>query len=300
MAGLWSDILQEGSYDGVRFDFVSAKDEIANDIDKQELPNKDGARLIGRGRKARRFDVMAIFIEGDYPEQLDKLIAAVDNGGKVKKFVHPIFGEFNAACERGSISHDADDAGDSATMSLTFIEDNDSERPTAVRNTTPALANNVRSVGDSVLVALSTFQATLEVENTEIGLAVTGAVNTASSVADSLEATGDTLPVLDIQATANGALAACDEALVLLADFDSIEGYELSSGVQEMASGVRDLAQELIDQRPPLSVYSVPAATNLLALAHALGADAEELLTLNSFPDPSAIPAGFEVRAYAE
>jgi hypothetical protein len=67
-----------------------------------------------------------------------------------------------------------------------------------------------------------------------------------------------------------------------------------------MSSAVKDLGQDLVEARPPLSAQKVVADTNLLSLAHDLGEDAEELLTLNSFPDPTDIKAGFEVLRYAD
>ena len=300
MGQLWDDMLYEGSFGGVKFDFVNAKDDHTNDLDEQKLPNKPGTHVLPRGRVGTTFDIMAIFIEDDYPEKMYELVAKLDDGGVVKKFVHPVFGEFNAACKRFTVQHDSDDAADSGSITATFIEDNNAEAgPVAVKNTTPARANAVRSFGDQVLVALSTFQATLDVENSEIGLAVTGAVNAAESIADSLEADFDELSVLEVQATTNGGLAACDEAVALLADYESTEQYDLAELLNAMSGALRDLAQEIIDQKPPLSIFEVPADTNLLALAHYLEADPEELLTLNSFPDPSLIPAGFKVNAYA-
>lgn len=301
MSQTWDEILQEGSFGGVTFDFVSAKDDHANDLDEQKFPNRPGTRVVPRGRVGTTIDVMAIFIEDDYPEKMNDLIAQLDDGGVVKKLVHPVFGTINAACKRFTVTHDIEDARDSGSVTITFVEDNDEEAgPRAVTSTTPARANQVRTLGDSVLVALSTFQAALEIQNSEIGLAVTGAVNAASSIADSLEADFANLSVIEIQATTNGGLAKCDAATVLLADYETTEQYDLAAALLEMAHALRALAQDLIDQRPPLSVYVVPATTNLLSLAHALGADAEELLALNSIPDPSSIVAGSKVRAYVE
>lgn len=301
MSQLWDDMLQEGSFGGVAFDFVSAKDEHSNDIDEQKFPGRPGTRIEPRGRAGKTIDVLAIFIEDDYPETMNDLIAQLDDGGTVKKLVHPIFGKLNAACKRFTVNHDIEDARDSATITISFVEDNDAEAgPEAVTNTTPAKANEVRSIGDTVLTALTAFQNALDVQNSEIGLAVTGAVNAASSIADSLEADFDNLSTLEVQATTNGGLAKCDAAAALLADYEITEQYDLAAAVLEMARALRDLASVIIEQRPPLSTFTVPATTNLLALAHDLGADPEELLTLNSFPDPSEILAGFKVLAYAD
>jgi prophage DNA circulation protein len=300
MSATWEDLLQEGSYDGVRFDFVSTKDAGSNDLDKQKFPGRAGQRVVGRGEAGSSIDVTAIFIEEDYPDTMNALLAKLRNGGAVKKLVHPVFGELNASVDNWTVNHDADDALDSATISIKFeVSNEDEDAPRVVANTTPARANEVRSLGDSVLVALSAFEDALAVQNQPVAAAVIGAVNTASSIADGLEATFQDLSVLDIQAQTNGGLASCDAAIVLVADCDTTEQYELSAALSQMAAALRSLAQDLIEQRPPLSIVEVPADTNLLSLAHAIDADPDELMALNSFPDPSLIPAGFQVNAYA-
>jgi prophage DNA circulation protein len=296
----WSEMLQEGSYGGVKFDFVSVRDEFSNDTDQQKFPGAKGTKIIARGRNSTRHELLAVIIEDDYPEKMFDLVNQLDDGGKVKSFVHPIFGETQAACERFTVNHDAEDARDSCTISITLVEDLIEDLDLVSRtNTTPARANAVRSLGDQVLEALSTFQAALEIQNSEIGLAVTGAVNAASGMADELEATFEDLSTLAIQTKSNGALTECDEAIELVADYETQEQYDLGAALRDMASALRELAQALIESRPPLSIHAVVADTNLLQLAHDLGDDPEELLALNSFEDPSLIPAGFKIMRYA-
>ena len=118
----WDQILLEGSFDGVKFDFVSIREDHTTDYDTQRLPGVDGAAHERRGRNPIRWEIMAIFIEDDYPDTMNKLAAAL-RGGRVCKFVHPVFGEYNAACERFGITHDAEDAADSAMMQITLVED---------------------------------------------------------------------------------------------------------------------------------------------------------------------------------
>jgi prophage DNA circulation protein len=299
---LWADILQVGSFDGVTFDFVSARDEGSNTLDAQTFPNKNGAFIQGRARNGRRFSVLAVFIEDDYPDTLNQLIAKLENGGAPKRFVHPVRGEFLAACERFTVTHDAEDAADSATVQIDFAEHtDDTQGPKAVTNTTPARANAVRSGVTDVLVALSAFQAATEVQNNAYVLQVTAATNAASSIADSLEATGDDLSALDIQKQANATLAVIDAAVTTGADYDSTEAYELGAAVLAMSSAVSTMAQDLIEAKPPLQVFTVRADTNLLQFVHDLYGDsdrADEVLALNSIPDPSLIPAGFKLSAY--
>jgi prophage DNA circulation protein len=298
----WADILQVGSFDGVTFDFVSARDEGGNTLDAQAFPNKNGAFIQGRARNGRRFSVLAIFIEDDYPDTMNQLIAKLENGGAPKRFVHPVRGEFMAACEHFTVTHDAEDAADSATVQIDFVEHtDDTQGPKAVTGTTPARANAIRSAVTDVLVALSAFQEATEVQNNAYVLQVTAAANAASDIADSFESTGDELSALDIQKQANATLSIIDTAVATGSDYDSTEAYDLGAAVLAMSSTVSTMAQDLIEAKPPLQVFTVRADTNLLQFVHDLYGDsdrADEVLALNSIPDPSLIPAGTKLSAY--
>jgi prophage DNA circulation protein len=293
----WEDFIQVGSFDGVVFDFVSTSDAGGNMLDRQLFPGRKGQKIEPRGENGDDIDVMAVFVEDDYPDTMNRLLEKL-RGGKVLKFVHPIRGELQAACESWSMVHDVEDAIDSAVMRIKFAVHTDQEGLTAAQNTTPARANAVRSLADQVLSALGDFQASLDIQNSAIGLAVTGAINAATAIADRFEATGDELSVIAIQSTTNSGLSKADDAVALLADYSTTEQYDLSAAVLAMAHALDAMAQDLIDQRPPLSTFTVRADTNLLQLAHDTGQDAEELLSLNSFADPSLILAGSKYVAY--
>lgn len=291
----WDDILQVGKYGGVTFDFVSTRDEHSNDLDVQKFPNKPGQRIQARARNGVRIDVMAIFIEDDYPATMNKLIKQLDDGGVPKELVHPVFGTLQAACSRFTVNHDIEDAADSATVQISFEEHTDDNGLTQATDTTPARANAVRSAAADVLVALSAFSAASESLQSEI----TSAMSSVSAIADTLESTGESLSVLQIQASVNGVLALVESPIEQVKDYDSTEKYELAAALLVSASTLSDFANDLIQARPPLSVFAVAADTNLLALAFDLGQDPDELLALNSIPDPSLIPAGFKLSAYA-
>jgi prophage DNA circulation protein len=299
----WEDILQVGSFGGVTFDFVRATLEGGNTLDQQMFPNRAGTFVKGRARNGRRFQIMGIFIEDDYPDTMNQLIAKLENGGTPLEFVDPVFGSFQAACDHFIVNHDVEDAADSATIEVTFIEHTDGNVGTVgVKNTTPARANAVRSSVTEVLSALLAFQEAIEVQNNTYVLQVEAAMNAATSIADSFEATADDLSALDIQKQGNATLATIEEAVVTGSDYDSTEAYDLGAAVLAMAASVAGLTQDLIDAKPPLQVYIIPADTNLLAFAHDLYGDssrADEILALNSIPDPSLIPAGFRMSAYA-
>lgn len=301
MAQVWEDFIQEGSFDGVAFEFVSAKDSEGNDLDSQKLPNVNGERQVGRGRRARVIRVLAIFADDTYPEGMNALLAKLRNGGVVKKLVHPIFGEIPCAAEEWTVSHDADDAVDSGSIEITFREDNETTVGVRATNSTlPARGNEVRSLATAVFTALAAYEDALNFKNSPIGLEVTGAVNAATSIADTFEAQASEMSTLEIQSMANGGLAKCDGVITSIGDYDTVEEFDLCSAVERVAAALRQMTLGLLEARPPLSKYSVPAETNLLSLAHAMGVDAEELLAMNSFPDPSAIPVGFTVLTYGQ
>lgn len=306
MAGqVWSDILQVGSFDGVVFDFVRATFEGGNTLDQQTFPNRAGTFIQGRARNGRRFEIMGIFIEDDYPDTMNRLIAKLENGGNPVEFVDPVFGSFKASCDHFVVTHDVEEAADSATIQITIIEHTEGNVGTVgAKNTTPARANAVRSRATDALVALSAFQEALDVQSNPYVIQVEGAINAASSIADSLEATGDELSALDVQKQGNATLAVIETAIATGADYDSAEAYDLGAAMLAMSSSVSGLVQDLIDAKPPLQTYPVLADTNLLAWAHGKYGDssrAEEVLSLNSFPDPTLIPAGFPggIKAYA-
>jgi prophage DNA circulation protein len=301
MAATWEDILQDGKFDGVRFDFVRSVFEGGNDIDQQVFPNTAGQTLKGRGRKGRRWRILGIFIEEDYPDTMNELIAKLENGGAPKEFVDPIFGSMQMSCDSFSVSHDADDASDSATIDITLVEHTDGAAgPRAVSNTTPARANAVRSSITDVFVTLSSFQEATEIQNDPHVLEVTGLVNAAtssvSSITDSLEDTGDQMSAPDVQAQANASLALVDAAVASNADYDTTESYDLGAALLAMAAALAAMAQDLIEAKPPLQRFPVVADTDILRFAHDLYGDssrADEVLGLNSIPDPMDIPVGF-------
>jgi prophage DNA circulation protein len=293
MGQLWSDFLQEGSFDGVSFDFVRAVVEGGNDIDQQVFPNRDGQRNEPRGRKARRERILALFIDDDYPDTMNALLAKLENGGAAKEFVDPIFGSMQMSCESFTVVHDADDAVDSAAVELSLVEDTGTNQGLqAVVSTTPARASALRLAITAVLEAVSSFQATADAVTSYVSQ-VQGAMAAAASIADSLEATGDQLSAPEIQAQANAALATMD---IAIADYSSPEAYDLGAALLAMSAAAAVMAQELIEAKPPLQTHPVLADTNLLSFVHDLYGDTsrvEEVLALNSIPDPSFIPAGF-------
>jgi prophage DNA circulation protein len=324
----WSEFIQTGSFGGVEFDFVSTRDDHERDLDFQEFDGRDGAAIEDRKSKARRVDVTGVFVEDDYPDTMNALLAAIDKGG-AQELVHPIFGSMPAVCQRGSVQHNAEESADSATVDLTFFEDT----PVDVAPTTTtfaALAGAARAAAAAVTAAAAVFESATEAQSkaaagelldidaytasitgpgtepTAEEEAAPGAAQDSAgmvvSSADRLELEGDELSVVDIQAEVNGTRSSIDATLSMIADFDTPEAFDLSQSLLFAADALGRFALKLIEAKPPLTVFEVDADINVLALAHALYRDSErvgELLALNNFDDPLIVPAGARVRGYA-
>lgn len=315
----WEDFIQEGSFRGIRFDFVSAREQHVNVLDVRKYPGRDGASVQKRARDPLRISVMAVFIEEDYPAQLWRLSEALDDGTP-GELVHPIHGTIKASCESHEVAHDAEEA-DSGTITITFIEHTEQaalvfqDRPSvagkanetradAADTTTAAnnyLENTLSTLQDTMsnAVALGSSAYAAAYNTTQACIA---AANAAASVADTLEADGDTMSALEIQALSNQALSALDVQVKALADYETEAAYELSRQLLNTAAALGELAKLFISQKPPLMVYVVDADISLLAWVHARYQDssrAAEVLALNVIPDPLLIPAGTSLRAYA-
>lgn len=321
MAG-WSDFIQTGSYAGIAFDFVSTQDEHSRVFDRQQIPNRDGVFLEDRAADGRTTDVLAIFVEDDYPDVMNQLIAAIDAGG-VREFVHPIWGKTKALITRASAAHNADESIDSATMQLHVEEHTESAQgPRATRTSIAAKAGALRDGVLAVFNAITIFAAAvdaLEAAGTTLSGAQqavvdqaiadgTAAANLSADAANAFEQSADTMSADEVQAQTNGALTKCDAVSQGLSSFTTAaaplpEQYDFAQAVVELAAQVSDLARTAAAGKPALTTYTVEADTTLLAWCHAKYGDssrAGEVLALNSWiSDPLLLPRGSEVTAYA-
>ena len=151
----WSTFIQNASYKGIVFDCVTTQDEYARVVDRQSIPYRDGVQLDDRAREGYVGDLLAIFVEDDYPDLMFKLVDAINAGG-IQEFVHPIHGKMKALVTRAQLSHDANDSNDSATMALHVEEHTEvSKGPQPVRTTISARASAVRDKVLSVLNAIT-------------------------------------------------------------------------------------------------------------------------------------------------
>ncbi|HLY95206.1 MAG TPA: DNA circularization N-terminal domain-containing protein [Gaiellaceae bacterium] len=162
MAGAtWEEILQTGSWKGVRFDFVSVRDEHARELDRREYPGRPGQEIEDRTRKGLTISVRAVFVEEDYPDQLNAVLKAVDEGG-IGELVHPVFGTMQAAVQSAIVTHDADDSLDAAMVDIIFAEHSTNAiGPFETSESLAALASATRAACDDVNTAAAKMDAFL-------------------------------------------------------------------------------------------------------------------------------------------
>ncbi|WP_235384726.1 DNA circularization N-terminal domain-containing protein [Escherichia coli] len=117
----WAENLQNASFRGVQFEVLNTDEQISRDHAAYEYPFVDGADLHDLGRKARPFRMTA-FLWGEYYEyKLEKLTAALDEGGD-GELIHPVYGSVPSVIVTGySIRHDAE-SPDSCTIDMSFLE----------------------------------------------------------------------------------------------------------------------------------------------------------------------------------
>ena len=319
MALKWEEFLQDGSYKGVTFDFVSAREQGGNELDVQVFPGRNGARVQKRRRKELRIDVMAVFVEDNYPENMLDLLNKLSDGTP-GELIHPVFGSIQASAESFTSIHDAEDP-DSGMIQITFVEDTpDAEKVFTQKNTVAGKASETRANADQVNTNAAAYveQVVSEIEEA-VSLAVAlgsvayaEAVNTAelctsaaaeaSIAADTLEQDGDAMTSASIQSLVNSTLAGIDAAVLALGDYTTEQASDLETSLLAMAASLDELALALLSLKPPLITVMVEATIPLLAYAHAVYGDssrAEELLLLNDLDDPLVIPVGTLMRQYA-
>ncbi len=306
MASETVERLQTGKWKGLEFDFISLDDDHSFELDILRFPNRHGAAVRQRASNELRIDVAALFFEDAWPTKLDDFLR-VTYEGAIGELVHPVFGRLTAAVERMRIRHDAEDAIDAAAVQISFVEHRDEAvGPFEQQTTAAAHGAAARSWADKIVAFAGTFKtvlATLEDPSLALQEVPTDALDAALAIrscADALDQSSIT--VLDVQTQVNGASAKCDAIVQVIANYETPEARDLGYALIGGADALAAMGTSIIEAKPPLQILEVVADTNILALAHGLYGDssrADELMTLNTFDDPMAIPRGFRLRHYA-
>lgn len=135
------------------------------------------------------------------------------------------------------------------------------------------------------------------------GLALAAVAVVLDAVA-TLEADGDIMSLVEIQATTNAALTEVKAVMVLLENYTVAPAYNLGAALVAAGAALSRYAEALAETKPPLITELLESDWSLLELAHARYGDstrAGELLLLNVdvIDDPLLIPSGTELRRYA-
>ena len=112
--------LLDASFRGVFFHCQVTEDSVERALAVHEYPYRDGGEIDDMGRRARPFEMSAIFFGETYQSDLETFVNALNEGGE-GELVHPVFGVQPVMVEAFQIKHDAE-GPDSCTVQLSFRE----------------------------------------------------------------------------------------------------------------------------------------------------------------------------------
>lgn len=274
----WEEELFDASFDGIAIHLLDIDDDLSRTTIRHEYPNTDGAHVVDTGAAPRTCDCSVVFMDdeqGTSIEHAKRLLAAFD--GEAKLFVHPIHGSWMAKPEGVHLRANASER-DYMTMQVTFVEDGvDVTRedlaasPSARASVDDAAAELTRraptTTGEDAIAAADSWESPT-VSAQQINRDLSHLANQIQQETDRLELAAD------------------------VANYPTIRAYQL------LHNNLRNLAAAVIASRPKLTSYTVPVSGPVLAVAQQLYGGraaierADELLELNSLPDPAWIPEG--------
>ncbi len=137
----------------------------------------------------------------------------------------------------------------------------------------------------------------LEAPLGNIGDTLTEIANAVTAIGDQIELAGDL-----VSAKIEGVMSACaaiDDALSVL---DDPEHWELLYAVHDVWDNAVRLRDDVLSRSTPIVTFTTPTVMTVGDIANRLYGSTErasQILQLNAFEDPFAIPANKNVRAYA-
>jgi len=166
-----------GSYDGVPF-FVASHDlNFGRRLVVNNMPNADTNVIQDLGRKTRGVSISAYLLGSDVFSQKQKLIDAMERGGK-RPLIHPYLGPFTARGGEGTLK-ERELVKQFAQVDLTFVIENDSVTNKEAASRDAVLAAAVQASDDSVLADfVRLFNAVQDTTNGVVDAAADG-VNSA-------------------------------------------------------------------------------------------------------------------------
>ncbi|MGL5968625.1 MAG: DNA circularization protein [Kluyvera sp.] len=152
----WRDRLRDASFRGVPFSVEDDDASFGRRVQLHEYPNRDKPWAEDLGRAARRLTINAYVIGGDYADQRDRLIAAVETNGP-GTLVHPQYGEMQGSINGTvKVSHSSAE-GRMARISFEFVESGELTFPVAGMATAQRLDESGGLFDDAIDSMFSAF-----------------------------------------------------------------------------------------------------------------------------------------------
>ncbi|MDL4912581.1 MAG: DNA circularization N-terminal domain-containing protein [Enterobacterales bacterium endosymbiont of Blomia tropicalis] len=152
----WRDRLRDASFRGVPFSVEDDDASFGRRVQLHEYPNRDKPYTEDLGRAARRLTINAYVIGGDYADQRDRLIAAVETNGP-GTLVHPQYGEMQGSINGTvKVSHSSAE-GRMARISFEFVESGELTFPVAGMATAQRLDESGGLFDDAIDSMFSAF-----------------------------------------------------------------------------------------------------------------------------------------------
>lgn len=152
----WRDRLRDASFRGVPFSVEDDDASFGRRVQLHEYPNRDKPYTEDLGRAARRLTINAYVIGGDYADQRNRLIAAVETNGP-GTLVHPQYGEMQGSINGTvKVSHSSAE-GRMARISFEFVESGELTFPVAGMATAQRLDESGGLFDDAIDSMFSAF-----------------------------------------------------------------------------------------------------------------------------------------------
>lgn len=212
------------SFRGVAFYCDATDGEIGRRVALHEYPLRDLPYAEDLGRKARRYTLDGYVLGVDYMAARDALIAAIEAAGP-GILVHPYLGQMSVTVLEARGPRESTAEGGMARFSLTFVESGEALFPTAVTDTTEAVA---AAADDTWEVLAGEFSEVFDVTSRPAWVAA-AAASLMDTLVSALAEVQDLIPSVP------------QAAVDFVADLET-----LSAGIETLIRAPQDLAMQVM------------------------------------------------------
>lgn len=289
------DQLKPFSFGAIAFPYVTYRVEGGLRDKVHEYPHSPGGAGEKLGRKLYEVNVTAEFManaivpryRGLWPDALSALRRLWEQGSSRDLHV-PTIGTFPAYCVKWG-EEVKNTVRSSVLVDLQFREDQEQA----------FLVNSIVDIDRAALATqIENFQFALDAQNASTDL-FDGIVQTANallSVKDQIDLYGS-LVAAKIETLA----LLCDQADRQVNELDSLEFQNVRDSLHDLWLSATTLQKDVATKLAKLKTYVTPFEMTINAVARAVGVEnPADVLQLNALANPLAIPAGTQLRYYAE